>query len=215
MKSLVTAILWLLIPLAAFAEEQQIPAISSTCQIRAMPGDKDGSTVEYSWKITAKPREDQVLSVDHLTWDPKLGARGVTRHFKYCKPGSTHEQAIIFKVGQHPDDGERACWFEGLAQAPNLEVPLPESAVVSVTTRQISGNDRPGHLISVTVSNNGREFRRHFIFINFISPADLQRLLPSDLGEREREPRDGNEWEIFTDAKSWKPTFRRFIELDK
>ncbi|MCO6458484.1 MAG: hypothetical protein J5I93_24530 [Pirellulaceae bacterium] len=73
MKGLVTSILWLLIPLAAFAEEQEIPAISSACQFRSLPGGRDGSTVEYSWKITAKAREDRVLSVNHLTRDSKLG----------------------------------------------------------------------------------------------------------------------------------------------
>lgn len=211
----VVAIVSLLIPVAAFAAADQTPAVSSTCQITSRPGGKDGSTVEYSWKITAKTREDRVLSVDHLTRDPKLGVRGVTRHFEYCKPGSTHEQEIVFKVGRTPDDGGKKGWFEGLVQNPNLDVALPESAVVSVTTRQISGDDGPGHLISITVSNKGREICRHFIFINFISPADLQRLLPSELGAHEREPRDGNKWQIFTDPKSWKPTFRRFTELDK
>ena len=214
MNSLATAMLLTLIPVTAFAQEQQIPAVSSTCRIRSLPGSSDGSTVEYSWKITAKTPEDRVLSVDHLTRDPKLGTRGVTRHFEYCKPGSTHQQEIILKLGQTSDDGGRASWFEGLVENPNLNVPLPESAVVSVTTRQISSDDGPGHLISINVSNNGREICRHFIFINFISPADLQRLLPSDLDQHEREPRDGNQWQIFTAPESWKSEFGRFMELD-
>ncbi len=213
MRSLVTAILWLLIPFTAIAEEPQIPAISSTCQFRSLPSEKDGSTVAYAWKITANPREDRVLSVDHLTRDPKLGIRGVTRYFEYCKPGSTHEQEVILKVGQPADDEERACWFEGLVE--NRPLPLPESAVVSVTTRQVSDNDGSGHLISIIVKNEGRELCRHFIFINFISPADLQRLLPSELGEDEREPGDENKWSIFTDPKNWKSTFQRFTELDQ
>ncbi len=215
MKVVVACILWLLIPLAAFAEGPPLPAISSMCELRSLSGGNDGSTLEYSWKITAKTREDRVLSVDHLTRDPNLGARGVTRHFEYCKQGTTHEQEIIFTVGQTPDDGTRACWFKGLAENSSLVIPVPESAVVSVTTRQVTGEAASGHLIGVNVMNKGREICRHFIFINFISPAELQRLLPADLGKDEREPRDGNEWQIFTDPKTWQPTFHRFTELDK
>ena len=215
MKHLIVPIGLILISFTAFAEEQKVPGISNTCQIRSLPGQGDGSTVEYLWKITAKTSEDCVLSVDHLTRDLKLGTRGVTRHLEYCKPGSLHEQEIILKVGQAPDDKERAFRFGGLVTNPNLDVALPESADVSVTTRQISGGDGPGHLISILVSNEGREIFRHLIFISFISPAELQRLLPPDLAEHEREPRDGNEWGIFTDPDSWKPTFQRYLELDK
>ena len=34
------------------------------------------------------------------------------------------------------------------------------------------------------------------------------------LGEDEREPCDGNEWQIFTDPRGWEPRFRRFSELE-
>ena len=152
MKNIIAPIFLTLIPLTGSADGQQVPAVASTCQIRSLPGGMDGATVEYSWKITATPREDRVMSVDHLTRDPKLGVRGVTRHFEYCKAGSTHQQEILFKVDQSPDNAERACWFEGLVKNPNLDVSLPSSAVVSVTTRQISGDDGPGHLIGITVS---------------------------------------------------------------
>ena len=67
---------------------------------------------------------------------------------------------------QPADDEERACWIEGLIE--NRPLPLPESAVVSVTTRQVSDNDGSGHLISLIVESEGRELCRHFIFINFI-----------------------------------------------
>ena len=215
MKLFIVSIVLLLMPFSGFADDQEVPTISTTCQFRSLPDGKDGATIEYSWKITATPRADRVLSVDHLTRDPKLGARGVTRHFEYCKAGSTHQQEIIFKVGSSPDDGARACWFEGLVANASLKVPLPKAAVLSVTTRQVSSEEGKGHLIGITVSNNGREMLRHYLFINFISAADLQGLLPSDLGEGERELRDGNEWQIFTDPKTWRPTFERFTELEK
>jgi hypothetical protein len=53
------------------------------------------------------------------------------------------------------------------------------------------------------------------MFTSFINPADLQKALPTDLGKDEREPRAGNEWQIFTDPKGWKPALRRFTELDQ
>jgi hypothetical protein len=192
--------------------------MSSTCQIRSLPGGRDGSTVEYSWKITAKTpqaNEDRVLSVVHLTREPKWGPRG-SRQFLYCKAGSTHEIEITLKVNQSHEGGEREFWFEGfLDEGHGKKTPLPESAVASATTRQIGRADDHGQLIGIKVSDDGQELRRNFIFISFISPADLQKALPPDLGEDEREPRDGNEWFIFTDPKGWKPAFRRFTELDK
>lgn len=215
MKSLIFTILSLLIPITSFAEGSVTPTLSSDCQIRSLPSERNRSTVEYSWKITAETSEDRVLSVDQLTRDPESGVRGGTRHFEYCKPGSTHEQEIILKVDQNSDGEERACWFEGLVENANFDIPLPESAVVSVSTRQISGDDEAGHLIGITVSNNGRELRRHFIFISFVSPAELQNALPAELSEEEREPRDGNEWQIFTDPKGWEPAFRRLMELEE
>jgi hypothetical protein len=57
--------------LAAFAGAQEVPDISSTCQIRSLPDQGDGSMVEYLRKITTKTNEDRGLSVDDLTRDPK------------------------------------------------------------------------------------------------------------------------------------------------
>jgi hypothetical protein len=220
MKIFVAPILSLLIPITAIAEDQQIPRISSTCQIRSLPGGRDGSTVEYSWKITAKTTEDCVLSVEQLTRNqrpsPFPDLRGYQK-FLYCKPGSPHEKEIRLVVDQAPDGGDRAYWFEGfLTSLINKDVPLPESATVSATTRVISDEDGPGHLIGITVSDNGRELSRHFIFVSFWSPADLQNSpLWAEMTEQERDLRDGNVYQFFTEAKSWEPRIRRFEEFDK
>ena len=107
MKALISTILSLLLPITAFAEDHVIPSLSSGFKIRSLPGERDGSTVEYSWTITAETSEDRVLSVDQLIREPESGVRGGTRHFEYCKPGSTHEQEIILKVDQNPDGEDR------------------------------------------------------------------------------------------------------------
>lgn len=205
--------------MTAFANDQQTPAISSTCQIRSSPGGKDGSTVEYSWKTTAKTSEDRVLSVYQLTRTHPAGEPAMIRgwqKFLYCKAGTTHEKETKLKVDQALDGGERAYWFEGfLTGLINEDISLPKSAAVSVTTRQITGGDNPGHLIDITVSNDDREISRHFIFVSFWSPADLQEFL-SGLTEKERELRDGNVWQdIITDAVLLKSSLRRFEASDK
>jgi hypothetical protein len=87
---------------------------------------------------------------------------------------------------------------------------------VSATTREISVEDESGHLIGITVSDKGRELSRHFIFVSFWSPADLQNSpLWAEMTEQERDLRDGNVYQFFTEAKSWEPRIRRFEELDK
>ena len=219
MKHYVIALISILIPLTGFAEDQQVPTISSTCQITSIPGGRDGSTVEYTWKISAKASEDRVLSVYQLTRTHPEGQTPLYRgwqKFLYCESGSPHEKEIRLEVDQAPNGGERAFWFEGfLTGFINEDIPLPESATVSVTTRQISDKDEPGHLIDINVANKGRQLSRHFIFISFWSPADLQNALPPEASEEEREARDGNAWNIFTDPKGWEPKFRRFSEFDK
>jgi hypothetical protein len=220
MKEFCAVVIVFLVPITAFAEQGDSPTLSSACQIRSLPGGKDGSTVEYSWKITAKTTEDRVLSVEQLTRSerpsPLPDLRG-SQKFLYCKAGSPHEKEIRLEVDQAAHGGERAYWLEGfLTSLINEDVPLPESATVSVTTRQISDDDEPGHLIGITVSSNGRELSRHYIFISFWSPADLQAApLWSELNENERDLRDGNVWQTFTEAKGWEPRIRRFTELDK
>jgi|GEM_PF-6310097 len=67
MKNLIIGALAIFISITAFADDQEIPTISSSCQIRSLPGGRDGSTVQYSWKITAKSTEDRVLSIEQLT----------------------------------------------------------------------------------------------------------------------------------------------------
>jgi len=223
MKYLTPALLAILVPISTLAENTEIPAISSSCQIRLIPGGRDGSTVEHTWKITAKTTEDQVLSVEQLTRNerpqpvPTLPDLRGYKKFMFCKAGSLHEKEIKLEVDQAPDGGERAYWFEGfLTSLINEDIPLPEAATVAVTTRQISDEQEKGHLVGVTVSQDGREISRHFIFISYISPADLQKSpLWAELTERERELRDGKTYQDFTDAKSWKPRMRRFIELEK
>ena len=192
MKHLIVPIVLSLISFTAFAKEQQVLGISNTCQIRSLPRQGDGSTVEYLWKITAKTSEDRVLSVDHLTRDPKLGTRGVTRHFEYCKPGSLHEQEIILKVGQAPDEEERMFRFGGLVATDNLDVALPEAADVSVATRQIGGGDRallvvaPRHPerwndVAALVRSDGWSLTRRTELDGDTPPTDV--LLLDSLGE--------------------------------
>lgn len=219
MKLLITGILAILIPITAFADDQKIPTLSSSCQIRSVPGGRDGSTVQYSWKITAESTEDRVLSIEQLTRNeqssPLPDLRGYQR-FMICKAGSLHEKEFRLEVDQAPDGGERAYWFEGfLTSLINEDIPLPESATVAVTTRQISDEKETGHLVGVTVSQNGRELSRHYIYIRFMSLADAQ---DSPIWRRMtegREIQDGNVYQDFTEAKSWEPRMRRFTELDK
>lgn len=219
MKNLITGILAIFIPITAFADDQKIPTISSACQIRSIPGGGDGSTVEYTWKITAKTTEDRVLSVEQLTHNKRSSKLPDLRGYQrilFCKAGSLHEKEIRLEVDQAPEGGERAYWFEGfLTSLINEDIPLPESATVAVTTRQISDEKETGHLVGVTVSQKGRELSRHYIFISFMSLADAQ---DSPIWRRlteGREIQDGNVYQDFTEAKSWEPRMRRFTELDK
>jgi hypothetical protein len=223
MKSVVATVFALMMPVTTLAQDSQPLAVSSTCQIRSIPGGRDGSTVEYSWKIATRSDQDRIVSVEQLTRSsrplplPSLpDLRGYQR-FLYCKAGSEHEKEIRLEVDQAPDGGERAYWFEGfLTSLINEDIPLPKSATMSVTTRQIKDDDKPGHLIGITVSDKEREISRHFIFISLWSPTELQNSpLWSEMTERERDLRDGNVYQWFTEAKSWEPKIQRFEELDR
>lgn len=171
--------------------------------------------------ITAMSREDRVLSVEQLTRNeqpsPLPDLRGYQR-LMFCKAGSLHEKEIRLEVDQAPEGGERAYWFEGfLTSLINEDISLPESATVAVTTRQISDDKEAGHLIGVTVYQKGRELvlSRHYIFVSFMSLADVQE---SPIWRRMtdgREIRDGNVYQDFTETESWKPRMRYFTGLDK
>ncbi len=222
MKSILATVFILLVPVTTRAQDPQPLAVSSTCQIRAIPGGRDGSTVEYSWKIATKSDQDRVVSVEQLTRSsrplplPSIpDLRGYQR-FLYCKAGSAHEKEIRLEVDQAPDGGDRAYWFEGfLTSLINEDIPLPKSATISVTTREIKEDNKPGHLIGITVSEKDRELSRHVIFIRLWSPQDLQKSsFWFELTEQERELHDGNVYQFFTEAKEWESKMRRFEELD-
>ena len=98
----------------------------------------------------------------------------------------------------------------------NEDVPLSESATVSVTTRQVNNEDESGHLLGIMVSDSGREISRHYLFISFVSLAELHNSpIWAELSDQERDLRDGNVIQFFTEAKSWEPAIRRFMELEK
>ncbi len=71
MKIAYTVMVLFLLPITAFADGRDVPAISSTCVVRSSPAGRDGSTVEYTWKIMAEAKEQRVMSVavsyTHLT----------------------------------------------------------------------------------------------------------------------------------------------------
>lgn len=134
----------------------------------------------------------------------------------FCEAGSLHEKEIRLEVDQAPEGGERAYWFEGfLTSLINEDIPVPESATVAVTTRQVTDEKETGHLVGVTVSQEGRELSRHYIFIRFMTLADAQASPIWRRMTEGREVRDGNVYQDFTDANVWEPRIRRFTELDK
>jgi hypothetical protein len=223
MKQYLIVIAVAMFPMAAFGEDQQTLSISSTCQVRSLPGGRDGSTVEYIWKIKASAEKECLLSVEQLTRSqrplplPTLPDLRGYRRLLYCEAGSTHEKEIRLEVDQALEGGQRAYWFEGfMISLINEDIPLSESATVSVTTRQINDEDESGHLLGITVSDKGREISRHYLFISFVSLAELQNApIWAELNDQERDLRDGDVIQFFTEAKSWEPAIRRFTDLDK
>jgi hypothetical protein len=86
---------------------------------------------------------------------------------------------------------------------------------VAVTTRQISDGKETGHLIGVTISQEGRELSRHYIFIRFMS-LELAQSEPIWRRMTEgQEVQDGNVYQDFAEADVWEPRIRQFTELEK
>jgi hypothetical protein len=208
-----------LLPITAFADAPQVPTISSTCIVRSSPGDRDGSTVEYTWKITAKAKEQRVMSVVQLRRSvlENLGDEPWILGWEkalWCDADSTQQKEITLEIDQAPDGGERAFWFEGFVVQRNEDYALPKSASVSVTTREVRDEEDPGQLIDITVSNeSGREISRHFVFISYASPADY----PEFAKEADVDPTEQwktSVWQDFMDPPEVKQEFRRFEALN-
>jgi len=208
MKSLVTAILSLVIPITAFAEQQQSPTISSTCHI------SEAALVEYSWTISATTGGDSVLSVVELV--RRSGEQPSTRGYQtvlWSKAASKQEKQIGLKVGRSVEGGQRAIWFSGdLLASRNDDILIPESASVSVATRQISREDDSGHVVAITVSKNGAELNRHIIFISVSSTADHPDLVAA---VRKHQDKGVPQLTHRRFIKTPEREFRRYSALDK
>ena len=220
MKIAYTVMALFLLPITAFADGRDVPAISSTCVVRSSPGGRDGSTVEYTWKIRAKAKEQRVMSVVQLRRSvlKNLGDEPWIMGWEkvlWCDPGSTQQEEITLEIDQAPDGGERAFWFEGFVVQRNEDQALPKSASVSVTTREVHDEEQPGQLIDITVSNeNGREISRHFVFISYASPADYPEFAKKADVDPAKQIK-ATVWQDFMDPPEVKRAFRRYESLSK
>ena len=108
MKSPIVAVPLLLIAITAIAEDRQTPTISSTCQIGSRPGGTNGSTVGYTWKITARTGEDCVLSGNQLTRSHPAGQPSMIRGPAECvspaKAAAKRHADLLARLIANPDD---------------------------------------------------------------------------------------------------------------
>ncbi|WP_144972580.1 hypothetical protein [Bremerella volcania] len=221
MKTYLAALMMLVTPLVTMAEEENVPSISSTCVVRSRPGGRDGSTVEYTWTITAKAaKEKRILSVAQMRRSviENLGEEPWILGWEkalWLDPGSSRQEEITLEIDQAPDGGERSYWFEGFVVERNEDMALPETASITATTTEVDSDDDAGQLIDITVADEkGREISQHFIYLRYVKTEDYEEFA------KEADVDPGKQWKTtvwqrFMDPNEVKQLFGRVKNLTK